>query len=232
MTYEQLITECSSFLRIDSSLLTRFQKYLSLVQEKNESMNLTAITKTEEMIEKHLYDCLLALKPLQNISYEKALDVGSGAGFPGVVLSLASPNKKWTLLEATGKKCHFLEEVKKTLEMSNLDVIHARAEELKARNSFDLVTARAVASLPILLELSLPLVREGGYFLALKGSSGEQELEQSKHALQVLGGEVVSLFKEVLPYEGSARVNILIRKTNHTPKKYPRLYSEIKTKPL
>lgn len=205
--------------------------YAGLLIEWNRNMNLTAITEPQEIWEKHFYDSLLPLREVRLNG--KAADVGTGAGFPGLVWKIMVPDVHMTLIEPTGKRCRFLEEVIRTLELKQVCVENCRAEEYAAehRESFDFVTARAVANLRVLSELCLPLVRKDGLFIAMKGSKGRQEAEEAEHACKELGAVLENIQDIVLP-GADARVNLFYRKTKLSPGKYPRNYGQIKKKPL
>jgi 16S rRNA (guanine527-N7)-methyltransferase len=204
--------------------------YQSLLTEWNQRMNLTAIIEADEVREKHFLDCL-CLVPL--VKDEKTLvDVGSGAGFPAIPLAIALPNLSVTIVEPIGKRTTFLNEVVNKLGLVNAKVYNERAEEFVNRGiRYDVATARAVAALPILLELCTPLVKTNGIVIAMKGSAGLDELEDAKHAMETLHLTLKEIQKEVLPDAG-IRYNIVMKKTRETPKGYPRNYSQIKKKPL
>lgn len=207
-----------------------YRRLTALLQDWNRRFNLTAIDEPEEVYEKHILDCLL---PLQHVSlYGTVCDVGSGAGFPGLVWAAARPECAFTLIEPTAKRCSYLEECVRTCELANVEIINARAEDqaLISRESFDIVTARAVANLTVLSELCVPLVRVGGLFLALKGAKGEEELGEAQFALKTLGCDKPELITMELP--SGARTLILARKIHKTPSSYPRSYAKIKHKPL
>lgn len=225
----QMLCEAKN-ISISEHQLNQLSRYAQLLQEWNEKINLTAITGLEDIFIKHFYDSLL----IAPYCYEaKTLcDVGSGAGFPGLVLKIVLPELKITLVEPTLKRVNFLNLVISELNLKDISVLNKRMEDcIELKESFDIVTARAVAALPVLSELCLPFVRVNGFFIAMKGSSGEEELEVSKNALKVLGGNVSSVIKETLP-DGSARINILIQKVRVSPSKYPRVYAQIKKKAL
>ncbi len=208
----------------------QLELYQTLLAEWNRRMNLTAIIDENEVREKHFLDCLL-LVPL--IKEAKSLvDVGSGAGFPAIPLAIALPELRVAMVEPIGKRTMFLNEVVKQLGLKNAKVFNERAEEfVQNKILYDVATARAVAALPILLELCAPLVKTNGIVIAMKGSSGLEELENSKHAMDVLSLRVKEIQKEVLPSAG-IRYNIVMDKTKDTPFGYPRNYSQIKKKPL
>ena len=177
-------------IALSDTQLLQLQEYAELLKTWNEKMNLTAITEYEEVLEKHFYDCII---PLKNAYVQgSVLDVGSGAGFPGLVWKIMKPELQVTLLEPTGKRCTFLKEVISHLHLENILVVNERAEEFVVdhRESFDVVTARAVANLNVLSELCVPLVKVGGYFYALKGAKGKEEELSASKAMTILGMEL------------------------------------------
>ena len=216
---------------LNEEQISKFEKYLELLLEWNEKFNLTAITDKDEIEEKHFLDSLMLIE-FFGIGNKTLLDVGSGAGFPGIPLAIAEPSLKVTLLEANGKKVSFLKEVIKVLELPNVEVIQGRAEELKMREHFDVVTARAVKELNILLEISFHLLKVGGHFYAYKGPSAKEEYERAKGALKELGAAGPIILEYDLPKSKNSRVFLRILKRNETPKKYPRPYGEIVKHPL
>lgn len=232
MTLEELKEACASFhLELSQVMLAQFDVYADLLASWNQKMNLTAIVEKEEVIEKHFYDCLL---PLAHIKLKGDIaDVGSGAGFPGLVFAIVCPNCKFTLIEPTGKRCNFLNEVINRLQLQNVTVVNERSEDYVKdhRESFDVVTARAVANLSILSELCVPLIKQDGIFLSLKGKNGLEELEDAQKALTTLGIGKQEIFQDDL-LDGSSRINLVLHKEKPTPKKYPRPYGQIKKKPL
>ena len=211
--------------------ISKFERYLELLLEWNEKFNLTAITKKDEIEEKHFLDSIELLK-FFDIKGKTLLDVGSGAGFPGIPLAIAEPTAKVTLLEANGKKHSFLIEAVKELKLTNVEVIKGRAEELNKREHFDVVTARAVKELNILLEICFHFVKVGGCFIAYKGPGVTEEIEHAKRALKALGAEEVEKVSYNLPKSQNPRVFLKIFKKNATSKKYPRRYGEIVNHPL
>ena len=208
----------------------QLELYQTLLSEWNQRMNLTAIIDADEVREKHFLDCLL-LVPL--VKEAKSLvDVGSGAGFPAIPLAIALPELSIAMVEPIGKRTMFLNEVVKQLGLKNAIVFNERAEEFVQRKIlYDVATARALAALPILLELCAPLVKTNGIVIAMKGSSALEELASSKRAMEILSLKVKEIQKEVLPSAG-IRYNIVMDKTKNTPIGYPRNYSQIKKKPL
>lgn len=211
----------------------QFEKYLFLLQEYNKVMNLTGITEEEEVYEKHFYDSLL-FSFNENMENLSLIDVGSGAGFPGVPLAITYPLLRVTLLEPLTKRCKFLEVVKNELGLNNVVIINQRAEDYSKQNveKFDIATARAVSKLNILLEISSQMIKVNGYFIALKGKIALEEIEQAKNALKILNFKIEKNKEDKLPSEEDKRANIFIRKMGSTNKKYPRNYSQIKNRPL
>ena len=211
----------------------QFEKYLYLLQEYNKVMNLTGITEEEEVYEKHFYDSLL-FSFNENMDGLSLIDVGSGAGFPGVPLAIVYPSLNVTLLEPLTKRCKFLEVVKNELGLSNVVIVNERAEDFSKKNEekFDIATARAVSKLNILLEISSQMIKVNGYFIALKGKIAQEEIEQAKNALKVLNFKIEKNKEDYLPSEEDSRANIFIKKLGSTNKKYPRNYSQIKNRPL
>lgn len=216
-------------LTISDHQLEQFETYLHLLQEWNEKMNLTAITAEEEVWEKHFLDSVL---PFLDQPFETMADVGSGAGFPGIPVAILFPERKMTLIEPLTKRCKFLNEVKDKLHLDNVTILNRRAEEAvkEHREEYDLVSARAVARLSILLELVTPLLKTGGIFIALKGPAGHDELKAAAPALKTLA---MQLEKEQTEEEGdSTRLNLYFKKMKSTPARYPRAYGQIKKKPM
>ena len=218
-------------IRLTEGMLAQFRTYIGLLQQWNEKMNLTAITDPEEVYEKHFLDCLT---PLAYCGLKGSVaDIGSGAGFPGLVFAIACPQMQVSLVEPLGKRCTFLREAARELGLTNVTVINERAEDHAAqhRETYDAVTARAVAALPVLSELCVPLVKVGGIFAAMKGSQGEDEKTQAAHALEVLGIGETEVIRLRLPSAGE-RTLIKCVKTKQTPRKYPRNYGQIHKHPL
>lgn len=215
---------------ISDTQISQFDKYRSFLQQENQKINLTALISNEDIYEKHFYDCSLILPLLDNI--RSFCDVGSGAGFPGVVIAIVRPDIQVTLLEPTLKRCRFLEALAQELDLRNITVVNQRAEEFtEGFEQFDGVSARAVAQLPILLEICLPLLKVGGLMIAMKGSQGESEAQLASNALKVLKASIEQIQSETL-LDSSKRVNLCVRKQQATPKKYPRAYAQIKKNPL
>ena len=211
MTYEEMVSLLSGKIELNEKTVERFKKYASLLKEWNEKMNLTAITDEPEIVEKHFYDCLLPTD--HDLLDDKLIcDLGTGAGFPGMVWAIAYPKCVVTLVDATGKKCMFLNEVIKELNLTNAFVVNSRGEDLDMREHFDIVTARAVAPLNILLEVCVPLIKEKGLMIAMKGAKGKEELADAKKAIQKLYLKVININEQALPNDEGVRYNIILKK--------------------
>ncbi len=231
---DDLIVRCTGFgLELDSAACERLQIYSDLLIEWNGRMNLTSITDPSDIMLKHFYDSLLFLKYADVKKGASLIDVGTGAGFPGVVLKIARPDISLTLLDSLNKRLTFLSVV---LDETGLDadLVHMRAEEGskgKMRESFDFAAARAVAPMPVLTELCLPYVKKGGAFVALKGSKGLGEAALAETAATALGGSKPECVTYKLP-NGDGRTVITVKKISQTPTNYPRKNAEITRKPL
>lgn len=219
-------------ISLDDKVYEDLENLLKVTLKTNEMFNLTAIKDEETFREKMIYDSLIPLKYF-NFDNKTILDVGTGAGFPGLVLALSSKGK-FTLLDSTKKKIDHINNYVKENNIDNVLGVYSRAEDYSKthRETYDYVIARAVASLDILTELCLPLVKVGGSFIALKGDNGLEELKQAKKAIEKLGGEVLRSEYDELPESDEKRYLIEIKKIKETPRKYPRTYSEIKSKPI
>lgn len=213
------------------SILDKFQTYEKLLLEWNEKFNLTAIKEENEVTEKHFIDSLFSLKYV-DFDNKTLLDIGSGAGFPALPLAILNPSLKATLIESNGKKVSFLNEVKNVLKLDNVNIVKSRVEDIKEKEQFDYVSARAVTELRVLLELSIPYLKIGGQLIAYKLFDNEEEIISSKNALKVLDCYVEHNYKFELPLSKSKRSLLVIRKNKKTKNKYPRLYSEISHHPL
>ena len=220
----------SNNIEVPNRQLQQFERYADLLIEWNEKFNLTSITGREDIYVKHFYDSILP--SLYRDLKGSLADVGSGAGFPGIPLKIMYPDLEVTLIEPTGKRCTFLNEVISQLSLDKITVVNMRSEDYARENvRFDFVTARAVAELNILTELCLPLVKTNGHFIVMKGPKAYQELENASRAIRVLGGTVREV-REIPLSSDQTRVLIDIQKTSGHDPKYPRNYSQIKKKPL
>lgn len=207
--------------------------FMNMVLEENKVMNLTAITDHDEFIDKHFYDSLLPTEEI-DFAHKRIVDIGSGAGFPGIPLAICFPNSKFILIEPIKKRCTFLEKVKNQLQLNNVTILNKRAEDILEfeRNSFDIALTRAVSQLSILLELCLPYLKVGGIYVSYKGLKYQEEIDGAQNALSVLNGAILKIQKGILPLTNEERFNIMIKKTKDSGKKFPRDFSQIKKKPL
>ena len=230
---EQLLRDGLTKLGLPTDGIPALTRYADLLVEKNKVMNLTAITEPADIAALHFLDSA-ALLTLADFRGKTVADVGTGAGFPGLPLRIVEPSIRLTLLDAQNKRIEFLKEVCEDLGLHDAECIHQRAEEFAAdrRESFDLVTSRAVAALPLLCELCLPLVKVGGYFVAMKSVDAGTELDAAAHAIEVLGGAVERVADYDIPGTEVRHRAILIKKVRETGKKYPRPFAKIKKAPL
>lgn len=211
----------------------QFEIYYQMLVEWNEKMNLTNITEHDEVYLKHFYDSL-TLAFYHPLSDEHICDIGAGAGFPSIPLKIVFPQLKVTIVDSLNKRITFLKALVDALGLKDVQAVNARAEEYcqDHRESFDIVTARAVARFEILDELCLPLVKKGGYFISLKGASGMAEYEQAKSGIAKLGGQLEAYHAFELFDRDDKRINFYIKKVKGTPAKYPRAFAKIKKSPL
>ena len=230
---EQLLQDGLTKLGLPTGGIPALTRYAELLAEKNKVMNLTAITEPADIAALHFLDSA-ALLTLADFRGKAVADVGTGAGFPGLPLRIVEPSIRLTLLDAQNKRIEFLKEVREDLGLHDAECVHQRAEEFAAdrRESFDLVTSRAVAALPLLCELCLPLVKVGGYFVAMKSVDAGAELDAAAHAIEVLGGAVERVADYDIPGTEVRHRAILIKKMRETGKKYPRPFAKIKKAPL
>ena len=208
-------------------------KYADALLETNKVMNLTAITDPADVATLHFLDSA-ALLTLADFAGKKVVDVGTGAGFPGMPLRILEPSVRMTLLDSLGKRINFLQGVCDQLGFADVDCVHARAEEFAAkhRESFDIATSRAVASLPLLAELSLPLVKVGGCFLPMKSVESDEEIASAARAIGILGGKLADVKDYVVPGTNVKHRLVVIEKVKASPAKYPRAFAKIKKAPL
>ena len=253
-------------IKLSDDQLEQFEKYYEMLIEKNKVMNLTAITEKDEVILKHFVDSISAAAAVPEFSIGnvsgsnneseniktpgsdktptgrsskksiKLLDVGTGAGFPGIPLKIAFPELRITLLDSLNKRVLFLEEVISSLGLKGIKAIHDRAEDAarkpELRAGFDIVVSRAVAALPILAEYTLPFLKEGGYLISYKTPEAEKEIAEASHAISVLGGAKPAVYSYTLPGSDITRSFIVIKKIHATPKAYPRKAGTAKKNPL
>lgn len=214
----------------------QFERYHELMDEWGQQMNLTTIKDPDEVIIRHFLD---SLSPIDVIGFDdgdRLVDVGTGAGFPGLALAIAFPNVDVTLLDSVQKKLKFLQAVIDDLQLSNVSILHMRAEDAgnhaDHREQYDIVTARAVALLPVLLEYTMPLVKVGGFLVAMKGESAQREVDDAKRALFVLKGDAKPVYDYKLPGVERSHFLVTIEKTDKTPRNYPRQAGVPKKKPI
>lgn len=213
-------------LKITTKHLEQFSIYYATLIEWNKKMNLTGITEKEEVYEKHFYDSLSASLAIYFQDVKRICDIGAGAGFPSIPLAICFPHLHITIVDSLKKRITFLEHLISKLKLDHVELFHDRAETFgrkrEMRESFDVVTARAVAKLSVLSELCLPLVKKNGIFLVMKGPKVSKEIAEAERALSILGGIVTKRVETELPIEKSERNILVIEKTKQTPKRYPR----------
>ena len=224
-------------IELTPEMLSAFDSYYHMLVEKNKVMNLTAITEKDEVILKHFVDSISVAAAVPEFSKKaKILDVGTGAGFPGIPLKITFPDTNVTLLDSLNKRVLFLQEVTDSLGLKKITAIHDRAEDAarkpELRGRFEIVVSRAVAALPVLAEYTLPFLKEGGYLICYKTPEAEKELEEAAHAISVLGGGKSSIYEYTLPGTDITRSFIVIKKIKATPKAYPRKAGTAKKNPL
>ena len=209
------------------------ERYCSLLLEQNQMMNLTAITDPDQVVDLHMLDSA-ALLTVDDFSGKKVIDVGTGAGFPGMVLRILEPDFDLTLLDSLGKRIDFLKEVCSQLGLARVDCVHARAEEYAAghRQQYDIAASRAVANLNVLCELALPLVKVGGQFLAMKSVSSDDEIAGARGAIGQLGGRIADIRDYTVPETEVRHRLVIVEKVKDTPAIYPRSFARIKKAPL
>lgn len=213
-------------IRLSEKQLEQFQSYYERLIEKNKVMNLTAITEYEEVVDKHFVDSILLGSVKELSGKKRVIDVGTGAGFPGIPLKIVYPELEITLLDSLNKRVKFLNEVIEELGLTGIQAVHSRAEDLAQdaahRQQYDICVSRAVANLATLSEYCIPFVKQGGYFISYKSTQIEEELKQAKKAVQVLGGTLEQVETVQIPGTTIERQFVMIRKTGTTPKKFPR----------
>ncbi len=208
----------------------KFEMYYHLLVKTNETTNLTRITDIDEVYYRHFYDSIILTKYL-DLKHKTILDVGAGAGFPSLPLKIVEPSLQVTIVDSLGKRISFLQDLVEALELTNVELIHGRAEELNTKNSYDFVVSRAVARFQILAELTLPFVKPGGYLVAYKSIQYEEELAEAKNGIAVLGGEIERVESYSVSNE-ETHVLIFIKKIKPTSPNYPRNFGRMKKQPL
>lgn len=238
----KLVNICNKInIEISDDQINCFEKYYELLIEKNKVMNLTAITDKEDVIVKHFIDSIALIPYLLdkgiNINNKlKIIDIGTGAGFPGLPLKIMMPDVKFTLLDSLNKRVSFLNEVIYELKLKDIEALHGRAEDYasdnKYREKYDICVSRAVANLSTLSEYCIPFVKENGFFISYKAGESEEEINNSKNAIKILGGKINKVEEFILPGTDASRVFVFIRKQELTDKKYPRKAGVPAKKPL
>lgn len=235
--FEIMKTACANEgLAFDEDKYDKFIKYKELIKTWNEKINLTAITEDEEIVKKHFIDSIKVFRFSRFKEARRVIDVGTGAGFPGIPISIIEPNIEVVLLDSLNKRVNFLNEVIKDLKLSNISAVHGRAEDLAReknfRESFDFAVSRAVANMAVLSELCIPYVKVNGYFIALKGPSVDEEINEGRKAVITLGGNINDILN--VEVEGTElRHNlVIVKKVKETPKLYPRKAGTVSKKPI
>lgn len=238
MDYFQIMNSACLDVQLDfnDSTYNKFIQYKDMIKEWNEKINLTAITEDEQIIKKHFIDCIKILKfsPLKEA--RSIIDIGTGAGFPGIPIKLVKPDIKMILLDSLNKRINFLNEVISKLELKEITTIHGRAEDfsrkIEYRQSIDVAVSRAVANLAVLSELCIPYVKVGGYFVAMKGPSVEEEIKEGEAAVSILGGKIEDIIEIEIEDSDLKHNLVVIKKVRETPKAYPRKAGTAARKPL
>ncbi len=237
-TIRQILMQGAQSLgvELDAHALDKFDLFTNELLEWNKVMNLTRITQPEEIALKHYIDSLAVLKYVKIAKGAKVADVGCGAGFPGIPIKIARDDISLCSIDSLGKRVNFLTKLTEKLEFKNCECVHARAEEVGAkepfREAYDYSFARAVARLRVLTEFCLPLVKVGGAFIAMKGGEDGDEISEAQNAVTLLGGEIENVFEYTLPQTDMARTIVVIRKVKQADKKYPRGNAKIAKSPL
>lgn len=239
MNPEKFVLELSKHnFELTDKQKQQFKLYFKMLIEVNEHVNLTRITEEDEVYLKHFYDSITPLFTFGAVFKDGATlcDVGAGAGFPSIPLKILKPGLKVTIVDSLQKRLNFLKDLISELGLTDVELVHGRAEDVGQnklyRERFDIVTARAVARMSVLSEYCLPLVKEDGYFVALKGPKAEDELDDGKKALEVLGGKLIKDEELTLPESEEERTLVLVQKVKSTPKKYPRQAGTPRRKPI
>lgn len=235
--FDIMNTACENVgLSFDKEKYNNFMQYKNMIQFWNSKINLTAITEDDQIIKKHFIDCIKMFKfsPLKEAV--NIIDVGTGAGFPGIPMKIAKPELNVILLDSLNKRINFLNEVTSKLQLNDVTTIHGRAEDFSRKNEYreksDAAVSRAVANLAVLSELCIPYVKVGGYFVAMKGPSVEDEIKEGKNAVSILGGKIEEVIKVEIEDSDLNHNLVIIRKIKETPKTYPRKAGTASKKPL
>ena len=230
MNKDEFIKEVEKIgIKLNEEMLNKLDTFYNLLISWQEKINLTTITKKEECYLKHFYDSLTLIKEIDLTKPLKVLDVGTGAGFPGIVLKIVFPNLKITLLDSLNKRINYLNEIIKELELQDIETKCLRVEDYarESKEEYDLIVARAVAHLGILIETTMPLLKINSYLIAMK-SNIKEEIKEASKILNNINAKIVSINTFILPIENSTRTLVKIQKQDKTPTKYPRSYGKIK----
>ena len=234
---ELIINGCREYgIELDDKQIDSFIRYKDLLKEWNQKINLTAITDDEEIVKKHFLDSVSILQSGVIKEGMTLIDVGTGAGFPGIPLKIVMPSLKIVLLDSLNKRVNYLNDIINKLELKDIETVHARAEELSRkkehRERYDFAVARAVANLNMLSEYCMPYVKPGGYFISMKGPSVVDEIEKARNAIGTLGGKIEKIIDINIPTDNMEHKLVIVKKEKPTGEKYPRKYSQIEKKPI
>lgn len=223
-------------LVFNEEIYEKFIVYKELIKEWNQKINLTAITEDEEIIKKHFIDSIKIFECTYAKEAKSIIDIGTGGGFPGIPMKIVNPDSKMVLLDSLNKRINFLNLVISQINLSNIETIHGRAEDFardeKYREKFDLAVSRAVANTAVLLELCLPYVKVGGYFIALKGPAIEEEIKEANNSLKILGGNIEKVIEVDIAGSDLKHNLLVVKKIKNTPNKYPRKAGMISKNPI
>jgi 16S rRNA (guanine527-N7)-methyltransferase len=238
MQYFDIMNTASSDVNLifDEDTYNKFMQYKDMIKYWNEKINLTAIIEDEQIVKKHFIDCIKIFKCSPLKEAKSIIDIGTGAGFPGIPIKIIKPDINVVLLDSLNKRINFLNEVIKKIELKNISTIHGRAEDfsrkIEYREKSDVAVSRAVANLAVLSELCIPYVKVGGYFVAMKGPSVEEEIKDGKNAISILGGKIEEIIKIQIENSDLNHNLVVIKKVKETPKAYPRKAGTAVKKPL
>lgn len=238
MKYYQLVKTAADSVGMDftEEQYSKFIRYMKLIQEWNKKINLTAITEDEDIIKKHFIDCMKAFKSEELKKAKTVIDVGTGAGFPGIPIAIMDESKEICLLDSLNKRINFLNAVKAELDLKNVNAVHSRAEDgarkPELRENFDVATSRAVANMAVLSEYCLPYVKLGGSFIALKGPAVDEEINGARNAIGTLGGKIDSCIELEIEDTDLKHNIVVVKKVKNCSKTYPRKAGVISKKPL
>lgn len=238
MEYFDIMNAASADVNLpfDKDIYNKFMQYKDLIKYWNQKINLTAIVEDEQIVKKHFIDCIKIFKCLPLKEAKNIIDIGTGAGFPGIPIKIIKPDINIVLLDSLNKRINFLNEIISKIELKDIVTIHGRAEDfstkIEYREKSDVAVSRAVANLAVLSELCIPYVKVGGYFVAMKGPSVEEEIKDGKNAVSILGGKIEDIIKIEIENSDLNHNLVVIKKLKETPKAYPRKAGIAVKKPL